>query len=149
LHDKEWSAVDGEVCKVIEFSPLVTSINESNQVQNGSKSLPYAVITIECKKLDSITRGYITHKIDFGNLWVAFNERYLDANEEIIVVWSKNNYKRGVKLLSGFMPKLWVMICPKGAYELMSDSNYKPELSGLARWNAMKPIIDWKPGVFK
>jgi hypothetical protein len=47
------------------------------------------------------------------------------------------------------MPKLWVMVCPKGAYELMENSNYKPELSGLERWNAMKPIIQWKPKVME
>ena len=47
------------------------------------------------------------------------------------------------------MPKLWVMICPKGTYELIVDSNYKPELSGEARWDAMKPITQWKPEVME
>ena len=43
------------------------------------------------------------------------------------------------------MPKLTVMICSKGAYEIMTDSNYKPELTGEARFNAERPIVEWKP----
>ncbi len=31
--------------------------------------------------------------------------------------------------------------------DLWIDSSYKPELWGEARWNAMKPIIEWKPEV--
>jgi hypothetical protein len=53
------------------------------------------------------------------------------------------------KLYSAFMPRLWVMVCPKGAFELMVDSNYRPELTGEARWSAMKPIIQWKPEVME
>jgi len=31
----------------------------------------------------------------------------------------------------------------------MVDSNWKPELIGEARWNAMKPIAEWKPEVME
>ena len=71
----------------------------------------------------------------------------------MIIIWTRKNYKVrskvGEKLYSAFMPKLWVMVCPKGAFELMINDNYKPELTGEARWNAMKPITDWKPDVMK
>ncbi|MBU0534045.1 MAG: hypothetical protein KJ887_04535 [Candidatus Omnitrophica bacterium] len=52
-------------------------------------------------------------------------------------------------IFSPFLPRLWVMVCPKGAFELMVDQNYKPELSGEARWKAQKPIIEWKPEVME
>ena len=47
------------------------------------------------------------------------------------------------------MPRLWVMVCPKRAYDLIIDPSCRPELTGEARWNAMKPIVEWKPPVMK
>jgi hypothetical protein len=40
------------------------------------------------------------------------------------------------------MPKLWVMICPKGAYDLLINPDSKLNLGGKAMI-----IIDWKPEV--
>jgi hypothetical protein len=102
---------------------------------------------MECKKLGKDIRGYITHKMDFEHLWAAFKDRTVKEDEEVIIYWTKKHYKGPAKLLSAFMPRLWVMICPKGAFELIINFDYKPELTGEARWNAMKPIIDWKPEV--
>jgi hypothetical protein len=151
LKDKEWSVIDGEPCRVIDFGPLGSYIDASGKVQSMDKTTPYASVTMECKKLGKNIRGYITHKMDFQHLWSAFKERTVKEDEEVIIMWTKKHYKVrswvGRKLYSAFMPKLWVMVCPKGAFELMVNSDYKPELTGLARWNAMKPIIDWKPEV--
>jgi hypothetical protein len=149
LKDKEWSAIDGEPCRVIDFSPLGSLIDADGKVQAADNVTPYAGITMECKKLGKNVRGFITHKEDFKHLWAAFRERTVKEDEEVIIFWTKKNYKAGVKYFSAFMPKLWVMVCPKGAFELATDDNYKPELTGLDRWDAQKPIAQWKPEVME
>lgn len=52
-------------------------------------------------------------------------------------------------MLSIFMPKLWVMICNKNSFELQTNSNFKPELTGEARWLASQPIEEYKPDVIE
>jgi len=152
IKDSEWSVIDGEPCRVIDFGPLAL-IDIDGKIWSVDKVTPYAGITMECKRLGKNIRGYITHKMDFQHLWAAFKERTVKEDEEVIIFWTKKHYKVhswiGRKLYSAFMPKLRVMVCPKGAFELIVDSNYKPELTGQARWNAMKPIIEWKPEVME
>ena len=96
---------------------------------------------MECKKLGNNITGYITHKVDFKNLWAAFKTRGGKEDEEVLVFWTKKHYKKFV-FSSIFMPKLWVMICPKGAYDLLINPDAKPNLGG-------KPmiVVDWKPEV--
>jgi len=149
LKDKEWSVIDGEPCRVIDFNPLGSLVDVDGKVQSPDHSTPYADITIECKKLGKNITGFITHKIDFKHLWAAFRERTVKEDEEVIIFWTRKNYKTGVKFFSTFMPKLWVLVCPKGAFELMADLDYKPKLTGLERWEAQKPIIQWKPEVME
>jgi hypothetical protein len=106
---------------------------------------------LECRKLlgCKIT-GFITNKLDFLHLWKAFKERGIKSNEEVIVGWSVKHYNSWLyKILAFMMPKLWVMIYHKGAFELITDPNSKPELTGQARANAEVPIVDWKPGMMK
>jgi peroxiredoxin len=43
------------------------------------------------------------------------------------------------------LPNLWVMVCKRGAYELLTNPDSQPELQGEARFMAEKPIIEWKP----
>ena len=145
--DSEWSVVDGEHCRITDFIPAATI--EKGQVIAPNKTEPYASVILECKKLSQETKGFITHKMDFQHLWAAFRERGIGQNEEVIIFWSKKYLKNYAKILSIFMPKLWVMVCPKGSFELMADSNFKPELGGEARWNAQRPIVEWKPEVMK
>lgn len=80
-------------------------------------------------------------------MWAAFRERTVGQDEEVVIFWSKRHYKSYAKLFSFSMPRLWVMICPKGAYDLIIDRNFKPELSGEARPKATLPIVQWKPEV--
>lgn len=148
LKDKEWSQIDGEACRVSSFMPLGSVVDTDGKVRAMDMTTPYASITIECRKLGKNITGYITHKIDFRHLWAAFKERTAREDEEVIIIWTTKNYKRFI-FASPMMPKLWVWVCPKGAFEIMTDNTYKPELSGEARWNAWKPIIDWKPDVMK
>jgi len=151
LKDSEWSAIDGEACRVTSFDPLGSLVGTDGKVHAMDKTTPYASVTIECEKLGKNITGYITHKMDFQHLWAAFKDRKVKDEEEVIICWTRERYKVhsriSKKLYSAFMPKLWVMVCPKGAYELMVDLNCRPELWGEARWDAMKPITEWKPEV--
>lgn len=146
LKDSDWSVVEGEVCRVIDFAPLGSSVKDGD-VKVLDKSTPYASVTLECRKFPNRITGFITHKVDFLHLWAAFKERGVKENEEVLISWYKKGLKTSAKIFSPFMPKLVVMICKKEAYELINDSNFKPELSGEARFNAEKPIIEWKPEV--
>jgi len=133
LKDKEWSIIDGEPCRIIAFDDTISKLD---------KLMPYAYITIECKKVKKIIKGFITHKVDYMHLRAAFKERTIKENEEVIIFWSKKHYKlKLMRFLPGFLPKLWVMICPKGAFELMTDPNHRPELHGEARYLAERPIV--------
>lgn len=148
IKDREWSVIDGEACRVIDFSPLGSLIDINGKLLSTDKTMPYACITLECEKLGHI-RGYITHKMDFAHLWAAFKERTVKEDEEVIIFWTKKHYKgKGyARLFPKFMPKLWVMICPKGAYDLITKQNFKPEITGEARAKATLPIVEWKPEV--
>jgi hypothetical protein len=88
--------------------------------------------------------------MDFQHLLAAFKERTISKDEEVIIVWTRKHYKRKLtKLLSFSMPKLQVMICPKGAYELMINPKRNPELSATARFAATRPLVRWKPEVME
>lgn len=147
--DSEWSVIDGEPCRVIDFVPL-GSLVKDGKVIAADMTTPYASVTIECKKISQEITGFITHKMDFAHLWAAFKERDISDNEEVIIIWTTKHYKyKFLKFLPPVYPKMWVMICPKGALEIMVDSNWKPELTGETRWNAMKPIVEWKLEIMK
>jgi hypothetical protein len=147
LKDREWSVIDGELCRVINFVPL--GLIKNGKVLALNKTTPYASVHLECKKLPTKITGFICHKIDFMHLWMAFKERTIKQDEEVIIIWSKRHYKKIYKIFSAFLPRLWVMICPKEAFKFEVNPSYKPELAGEARWNATKPIIDWKPEVME
>jgi len=147
IKDSEWSVIDGEPCKVLEFTPMASV--KSGKVTAINSATPYASITIECKKIPEKITGFITHRVDFLHLWVAFKERTIKENEEVIIFWSKKHYKVRLLKFFGHWPKLWVMVCQKGAYEIMTNPNYKPEIQGEARYNAEKPIMEWKPEIMK
>lgn len=146
--DREWQSIDSKLCKVVSFDPSETSM-ENGRIVVADRATPYASLVLECED-GRRYKGFVTQKIDFANLWRAFRERGVSKNEEVIIAWSNTHYKyRWLKLFSVFLPKLRVMICPRGAFELMTDKNFKPELSGEVRWNAQKPIIEWKPEVME
>ena len=148
LKDDDWKAIDGEPCRVLDFTPLSGSVKDG-KVSSTDSTTPYALIHFECKKLSGIKTGSICHKLDFLHLWKAFKEKGEKEDEEVIIFWSKEHLKNYAKLLSGFMPRLWVMVCHKEALEIMTDQNYKSELGGEARAKAMMPISEWKPEVLE
>lgn len=145
LKDADWEPIEDEACKVIEFTPHARMENDKII---STKSLPYASVRMECSKLRQDAFGLITHKLDFINLWTAFNVRGVDPSEEVIIIWSRRHLRWGAKLLVRIMPRLCVMICKKGAYHLMTDPHSSPELRGEARSLAQMPIVMLKPEVW-
>jgi hypothetical protein len=81
--DKEWSLIDGELCLVDDFAPLVGSFVKNGVVISSQSSLPYASVNLSCKKIPENITGFITHKIDFSNLWAAFLDRVI-VNRNVI-----------------------------------------------------------------
>ena len=111
--------------------------------------MPYALVALECPRLPPDTVGGITYKLDFLHLWTAFVDSGLTTAEEVNIAWTKSSLKGPAKLLSRFMPGLAVMICKAGAYELITDPHCQPELTGEARFNAEKPIVQLIPDVLE
>jgi len=174
LKDDDWSAIDGEICRVLEFTPMSAAVR-NGQVEASDHSTPYASVVFECRKIRGKATGFITHKVDFAMLWAAFNERtqvkgarvevQYDANgggpafvensklakhgvapnEEVWLVWTKKRYKSWAGMMDKFLPRLLVMVCPKGAYELANYPEVMPELGGEARFLAERPLVTWTP----
>jgi hypothetical protein len=147
LTDQQWSVIDGDVCKVHDFVPWGSVKN--GQVFAISKTTPYASIDFKCSKIPQVVKGFVSHKEDFVNLWRVFKERGVKPDEEIIVIWSKKNYKKGAGLFKSFLPKLKIMICKKGAFEIMVNPKSRPDLQGKAWYLAIKPIEEFKPEVIE
>jgi len=146
IKNKDWNLIKDQWLRVIEFNPLAKI--ENGKIVALSLTTPYALIKAEGKNFPQKINVFITHKIDFTNLWKAFKENPLTENEEVLIICPGKSSKAVFKLFSAVMPKMVVMICSKDAFKLEADSNYKPELTGEARWNAMKPIEEFKPDIF-
>jgi len=148
--DREWSQIDGEPCRVTDFDTLGSFVDANGKVHAGTRLMPYGSITLECKRLGTNVTGYICHKMDFQHLWAAFRERKIGKDEEVIIFWTRKQYKwKLTNLLAFTMPKLQVWVCHKGAYELMTDPKGNPELSGMAWFAAIRPLVQWKPPVMR
>jgi hypothetical protein len=143
LKDQDWGAVNGELCRVIDFVPL-GSIKNGKKVQSPYVAMPYASITIECHKLPRKAKGFITHRLDFMHLWEAFRERGVKRDEEVLIVWSSKYRNFIFRLFSRMLPKLHVMICPKGSYEKILDSRWWTNLTlEKAKTTEVIPIVEW------
>lgn len=139
LRDSDWEPLHGEYCRVTTLTPL-----------GFAKGTPYASIEIESRLLTEPTTGFVTHKLDFEHLTKAFSRMESEPNTEVLIVWTKQRFRRGVKRVARFMPRMLVMLCRKNAYELLiNDETYKPELSGMERYRAMMPIAEWGPDVMQ
>ena len=145
--DITWDTIDGDVLLAVEFNPYA---KVDGKTITSIPNYPYATLTVECTKIPQQATLYVTHKLDFQNLWNAYKVRGIQDSEEVLVFWTKKHYKSGLsKFFSSIMPKLWIRVCKKGAYKLMTDKNYKPEITGEARFLAESPVIEWKPDVLE
>jgi hypothetical protein len=148
LRDEDWRPLEGEICRARAFTPIAGNV-EGTEVKSFTRRLPYASIEIESPALVEPTTGFITHKLDFQHLWQAFNVRGVADDEEVIVGWNKKGLSRPYRWFSRAMPGLrLVWVCPKGAYELMTDPTFRPELSAIERHNAGAPLAEWIPDVY-
>jgi hypothetical protein len=148
LKDKDWESVEGKLCRVASFNPLAGSVKDG-KVVTWSKTVPYASIMIdeiELKKIQEPITGFVTHRIDFMNLWHVFKDREVKEDEIVAVVWTKENFKSKLyKLFPSILPKMIIMIFTKEGYRLTCDESYKPELTGEARFLKQKPIEELRP----
>jgi hypothetical protein len=147
LKDKDWESVQGKLCKVISFTP--TARIKDGKVVAINKTYPYASIEIgdiELQTLKKPITGFVTHRIDFMNLWHVFKDRGVKEDEIVAVVWTKENFKSKLyKLFPSILPKMIIIIFTKEGYRLTCDESYKPELTGEARFLKQKPIEELKP----
>lgn len=144
VRDRDWAAIDGHVCRVKSFNPLA-------RIEDGSivcidRAAPYALILMEVPGWPETT-GAITHRADFVHLWKVFNEIGVDDTVEVNVAWIKSRLRPPVSWLANFMPGLSVMICKSGAFELIT-TNSQPELTGLERFEAERPLIEFKAALY-
>ncbi len=132
--DKEWSLIDSELCLVTNFIPLMGSTVKDGVVVSPNVNTPYASVTIKCKKTKEEITGFITHKIDFVNLWHVFKEINLnEEKEEVLIYWTTKHYNNIVaKIISAFyltllggtpLPKIFVMLYQKGTYDKCGHGN--------------------------
>jgi hypothetical protein len=138
LRDSDWAPLDGEACRVTSLTPL-----------GFTKRMPLASIELESPLLPEPTTGFVAHKLDYEHLTEAFRLKESEPNSEVLIIWTKDFLKRSAKLFARYMPRMWVMLCPVNAYELITDQTYKPELRGLERHEAQSPIAEWKPDVMQ
>lgn len=100
-------------------------------------------------------------RVDFPrpeNLWNAIGPKHmerrtfakhgLDSNEEVCFEVGRRYYKLWTMFIwNRMLPKLKVMVYPKGAYDLIYYSDFMPELSGYERYAAHCPLVMWTPAV--
>jgi hypothetical protein len=146
--DREWSEFEGESLRVLEFTPY--SSIKNGKIFTGKLIEPYAhaILTLESKKVQGTIKGYVWHKLDFRNLWKVFKERKVQENEEVIIIWTKQNYKyTWQKYVSYFLPKLWIAIYPKGHLERRNNPNLRSEFKDAREaLHSLEPIevIKWE-----
>jgi hypothetical protein len=138
LQDSDWAPLDGEVCRVVSLTDV-----------GFTKGKPYASVQLESPQLPALTTGFVNHKLDYQHLVEAFTRKQSEPNSEVLLVWAKQSLKQSAQLFAAFMPGMWVMLCPAKAYELMIDQSFAPELGGLERHHAQRPIAEWRPSVIE
>ncbi len=139
LKDSDWSSIKGEPCRVIDFIPW-GKVGEDGEVVAMNLTTPYASVKFECKKIEGVATGFITHKADFANLWSAFRERGVGQDEEVIIIYDKG--RLGLKgfakmFLSTMFPGLRIWICPKGTFESVNpDAEQELSKVSVKEWGA-------------
>ena len=105
LKNKDWDIIKEQWLRVIEFVPWGKI--ENDKIMALDSRAPYASITVECKKFPQNVEIFITHKIDFRNLWEAIKERQSNKNEEVLILCPSKYSKKIFKLFSlGMFPKM-------------------------------------------
>lgn len=155
LRDKEWRLLDSELCLVSIFQPFMGSGVKDGKAISPDVSVPYAEIKIECRLSTEKIAGFITHKEDFINLWAAFKDRGVNQDkEEVLIYWTTQHYTSSIGKLfstvvsSSILPKMIVMVCPKGTYESCPDGlKWPPKEDPLVLVHGLGAISWWIPAI--
>lgn len=151
--DSEWSVIERRACRVIGFTPFASV--ENGEVVAPNLTDPYASVTLECTGMPGAVKGFVTHKVDFANLWATFKERGVSDDEEVVIFWTTKDYKyRFLRFFSRAPPKMWVTIRPKGSSEILEKlcdptRHWEPGFDPAAAVRATLPIVEWKPQVMQ
>ena len=86
---------------------------------------PYAVLTVESPSLKLRAMISVVHRLDFRNLWEIYEQRRVAAEEEVLLGYMPYAGFLG-PLLRPFLPRLHLLIYPKGALEFFSDPKGRP-----------------------
>lgn len=151
--DSEWMLIEGRACRVIGFTPFASVAH--GKVVAPSTTVPYASVALECTGISSVVQGFVTHKVDFANLWAALKERGVSDDEEVVIFWTTKDYKWGfLRFLSRFPPKMWVTIRRRGSLDILDrlcdpTRPREPGFDSMAAVRATEPLMEWKPGVMR
>jgi hypothetical protein len=140
--DISWKEMSDSFLRIIKFTPLATV--GGGEVQGAVSHLPYAIVEVECIELDQRFVILVTHKIDFLNLWKAYNQRGISEEEEVIVGDFASKRTGFIRVFGAFLPRLFVWICRKGHLERLVNDNWG-DLYGEALAMAMLPLEMWEP----
>lgn len=138
-----WAEIYNRPCRVTNFTPFAKI--ENGKIIAADKTTPYALVKMMCAGCPSEITGAIGHKLDFKHLWQAFAERGEFGDVEVIVFWAKKPQNWFSKMAALFRPGLGIMLCKAGAFDLISDPQSRPDLTGQARFRAEAPIMQWHP----
>ncbi|KKQ80805.1 MAG: hypothetical protein UT02_C0002G0030 [Parcubacteria group bacterium GW2011_GWC2_38_7] len=168
LKDKEWSLIDGDLCLVTTFTPLDGNFVKDGIVTSSNTLAPYAAIEITCRTATKIT-GFITHKIDFANLWHVFKEiNFNPEKEEVQIYWTTKHYNNLIAKIISFLyltfigmtplPKMFVMLYKKGTFDKLQSENQfstgnnlklPPKSNAQVFIYGSIPISFWMPDIMK
>ncbi len=123
---------------------------KGQQVITTTRSAPYGSVEISCARLPNgiKMRGFITHKLDFLNVWQAFAEEDVKlGRREVLAYWTKRHYANVVaRLLSHSMPKFLVMTCRPGTFESCKNGlDWPAKEEAIVLVHALESTKWWKP----
>jgi hypothetical protein len=137
--DITWLSIEGEALRITHFTPFATM--DKGKIKSSSLTMPYAILSVESPKLPQEANIVVVNKVDFKNLWLVFQDRGINSNEEAIVCCVPFFRNILLKRLSNAMPRLHIYIYPKGHLEETNDPNFKP--ANTRAW--FKPIAKYAP----
>lgn len=148
--DKDWKLLESKLCLVTDFSPIGSKVVKE-EVISPDKSLPYGQIKLRCIGFEDEITGFITHKIDFYNLWTLYKERGVkEGEEEVLIYWTTNHYKSKIgKLLSLTLPKMVIIVCPIGTYKNNKGFDLENNIDLMVNVYGLLPISYCVPDVMK
>lgn len=131
-----WKEIEGEFCRVKHFTPFCEI--EAGKIKRTPGAPAYAGLSIESPKLPQEAYVYIVNKVDFRNLWEAFEIRGISSEEELLIVYEPFLRKRFMSSLLASLPRFHVFVCPKGHLEEIYSPNFLLD-------KRFKSIAEWHP----